>query len=333
MYLHAGTFYLYYLAKSGPYWDNILMATSPDGVHWEEHGCILSKGEGVTWMGTGSTWQSPNYEADGKFFMNFSEWRGPRQTIFFAESNDLVHWMRLGDEYELKQDTRWYQLDGRWDCIYTNPRPGGGLFGYWTATSLSRGHFGFGQAADGIRWETLDSPETHGVGEGEVGAVEKIGEIYYMMFGTGGIMVTLVSDKPEGPFHAAKRNFRLLAGHTYFSRFFPTPDGVLVNHHAIARNGQVYFAPLKQVVVDDEGALRLGWWTGNEKMKYESIELKLTASSQPPDTSVVMLANVLDVTRESSWKVPWPCRRPRIRRPTGSTLSARKTRARLSWWA
>ena len=110
-------------------------------------------------------------------------------------------------------------------------------------------------------------------------------------------MVTLVSDKPDGPFHAAKRNFRLLAGHTYFSRFFPTPDGVLVNHHAIARNGQVYFAPLKQAVVDDEGTLRLGWWTGNEKMKHESIELKLAAANRPADSAIVMLENVFDVNQ------------------------------------
>ena len=75
--------------------------------------------------------------------------------------------------------------------------------------------------------------------EGEVGAIEKIGQRYYMMFGVGGIMVTLVSDSPQGPFKAAKKNYRLLTGHTYFSRFFRVPDGVLVNHHSIARNGQV----------------------------------------------------------------------------------------------
>ena len=47
-------------------------------------------------MGTGSTWRSPDFAQDGKFYLNFSEWRGPRQTIFFAESQDLLSWTRLG---------------------------------------------------------------------------------------------------------------------------------------------------------------------------------------------------------------------------------------------
>ena len=286
------------------------MATSSDGVHWKEFGRILSKGEGVTWMGTGSTWKSPSLDQDTKFLMNFSEWKGPRQTIFFAESIDLVRWTRLGNEYEFRQDERWYQPNGRWDCIYTIQRPGGGLYGYWTATPKAGGRgshpasgcFGFGQSQDGVTWEATPPPETHGVDNGEVGAVEKIGDKYYMMFGAGGLMVTLIADKPEGPFHAAEKNFRLLSGHTYFSRFFPMPDGVLVNHHSIARDGEVYFAPLKQSMVDSEGTLRLGWWKGNEKMKHEVIHVELPtgrilANSDTSDSPIIMLGNTFDTDK------------------------------------
>ena len=291
LYLHEGTYYLYYLAKARGQWDNISMASSPDGVHWTEIGRVLSKGRGVTWMGTGSTWKSPRFDRDAKFFMNFSEWKGPRQTIFFAESNDLVHWTRLGNDLEFVQDERWYEQNGRWDCIWTTPRPGGGLYGYWTATPKKEtgGQFGFGESLDGVTWRALEPPKVEGVGGGEVGAIEKIGDKYYMMFGTGGIMVTLVADRPQGPFRAAKRNFRLLSGHTYFSRFFPTPDGVLVNHHSIARDGQVYFGTLKPTVLDAEGTLRLGWWTGNEKMKHQPIEVEAQAGEGP----VAMLQNTV----------------------------------------
>lgn len=299
LYLHEGTYYLYYLAKSGPKWDNISMATSPDGVNWKEIGRVLSKGEGVTWMGTGSTWKSPNFETDGKFQINFSEWKGPRQTIFFAESDDLIHWNRLGDEYEFTQDERWYEPEGRWDCIWTIERPGGGLYGYWTATPKpeTEGRFGFGETMDGVTWKALKPPKVYGVGGGEVGAIEKIGDKYYMMFGTGGLMVTLIAERPEGPFHAAKKNFHLLSGHTYFSRFFPTPDGVLVNHHSIARDGQVYFGTLKQTVFDDEDTMRLAWWKGNEKMKHEPVEVELPSSSQSNDKQIVMLENRFDVDK------------------------------------
>ncbi len=276
LYLHDGTFYLYYLAKAGRSWNNISMATSTDGVHWRETGRVLAKGSGVKWMGTGSTWKSPDFEADGKYFMNFSEWKGPRQTIFFAESTDLRNWRRLGDEFEFKQDERWYKRTGRWDCIWTIPRPGGGLYGYWTATPKPKtgGGFGFGETLDGVRWKALPPPKVHGARGGEVGAIERIGGRYYMMYGRHPVMMTLVADLPEGPFHAAKKNFRLLAGHTYFSRFFPTPDGMLVNHHSIARSGPVYFAPLKSAVVDDKGTLRLGWWKGNEGMKHEPVPVE-----------------------------------------------------------
>ena len=310
LYLHQGEYFLYYLANSRGQWDNISMARSPDGVHWKEVGRVLTKGRGVTWMGTGSTWKSPTFDQDGKFFLNFSEWKGARQTIFFAESKDLVRWTRLGNEYEFVQDERWYERDGRWDCIWTIPRPGGGLYGYWTATPKKEtgGRFGFGETLDGFSWKALAPPKVPGVGEGEVGAIEKMGEKYYMMFGTGGLMVTLVADHPEGPFVAAKKNLRLLAGHTYFARFFPTPAGVLVNHHSIARDGQVSFGNLKAAHLDDEGTLRLGWWRGNEKMMEKSVEVPPLPTRTKDSSAVAMVEMVFDVEQglilEGTLKLP-----------------------------
>ena len=295
LYLHDGTYYLYYLANRGRRWDNISLATSSDGVHWKEVGRILKKGPGVTWMGTGSTWKSPNYKTDGKFFMNFSEWKGPRQTILFAESKDLIHWKRLDDELEIEQNEKRYKPKGRWDCIWTIPRPGGGLYGYWTATPKSEtgGRFGFGQTLDGVRWEALQPPKVNGVGGGEVGAIEKIGKKYYMMFGNHGRMVTLIADKPQGPFDAAKKNLSFLSGHTYFSRLLRTPGGVLGNHHSIARNRQVSMAPLKTVLVDKEGTMRLGWWKGNERMKHSPISVK-PPSKKASSAAPVILRNAFD---------------------------------------
>jgi hypothetical protein len=293
LYWHDGTYYLFLLAGPGGRWHGIGMATSLDGVHWKELGMVLRKAPGVAWLGTGSTWKSPNFAKDKKVYLNFSEWRGPRQTIFFAESSNLTEWKRLPDDYEFKQDERWYQPNGRWDCIYTVPREGGGLYGYWTATPKPEtgGQFGFGQTLDGVRWEALPPPKVEGVGEGEVGAVEKLGGKYVMMFGSGGKMVTLVADRPQGPFMAAKKNFLLLGGHTYFARFFPTPGGMLVNHHSMARNGQVFFAPLKRAVVDADGTLRLGWWEGNEKLKHEAVAVRPPAAAVQSPAPIAMFDN------------------------------------------
>jgi hypothetical protein len=296
LYFHEGTYYLYYLARAGSNWDNISLATSTDGVRWQERGPIVTKREKVTWMGTGSTWKSPNFEQDGKWFMNYSEWTGPRQTIFFAESTNLVDWTPLGDEFEFVQDERWYKPDGRWDCIWTLPRPEGGFYGYWTATPKARRAFGFGQSVDGVRWEALEPPETPGVPHGEVGAVERIGNRYYMLFGVyyqNMTMMTLVADRPEGPFSPVPKNRILLTGgDTYFARFFQSPDGLLVNHHSCA--GVIYFGTLKTALVDAEGTLRLGWWRGNEAFKQGRPAMPLEATASESSAPLAFLKPSLD---------------------------------------
>ena len=296
---HDGTYYLYYLANAGQNWNNISLAVSTDGVHWKEHGPILTKRPQTTWMGTGSTWQSPNFEQDGKWYINYSEWIGPRQTIFFAESTNLVDWTPLGDEFEFVQDERWYEPNGRWDCIWTIPRPGGGLYGYWTATPKARGVFGFGQSLDGARWEALEPPETPGVPGGEVGAVERIGDRYYMLFGMyyqNWTMMTLLADRPEGPFSQAPKNRVLLSGgDTYFARFLRSPDGLLVNHHCMA--DWVYFGPLKTALVDAEGTLRLGWWRGNEALKAGRKRMPLKQEAPGPSSPLTFLQPSCDFTK------------------------------------
>ena len=305
LYLHEGTYYLYYLANGGASWDNISAARSMDGVHWEELGPVLRKREGVEWMGTGSTWASPRPGDGPKFIMNFSEWRGPRQTIFLAESADLVKWRRLDDSHEFVQDTRWYKERGRWDCIYTIPRAEGGLYGYWTADPQHGPGVGFGQSLDGVTWEALEPPPfAEGAPHGEAGAVERIGDRYYLMLGANGGMRTLVADAPQGPFAPAASNFNLLAGqsalHTYFARFLPTPDGVLVNHHSRMRNGQVYFAPLKRALVDRAGTLWLGWWEGNEALKRDATVVENPLSGDLDATAGIIVEGRLTLPEDDA---------------------------------
>jgi hypothetical protein len=295
LYGHEGTYYLYYLARSDEAWDNISLAISPDALDWTEIGPILRKRPDATWMGTGSTWRSPTPGTRGAYVMNFSEWVGARQTIHFAVSDDLVHWERVDTRFEFVQDERWYARLGRWDCIWTLPRPGGGLYGYWTASPLpeTRGRFGFGQSDDGISWEALPPPVVHGVGEGEVGAVGEIGDRYYMMFGAYPRMMTLVSDRPEGPFHIAAKNPALLGGDTYFSRFLAAPDGLLANHHSITRDGRVHLGLLKRAALDEHGTLRLAWWPGNDPLMQRgtAVVADVTATANAP---VAMLPNAFD---------------------------------------
>ena len=291
--LDGDAYYLFTLANAGRAWDNISMAVSSDGVHWRERGPVLHKAADAVWMGTGHTWRSPQSGGAAKFQLNFSEWRGDdktgQQTIFFAESPDLLHWKRSDRRFEFLPNPRWYETGranaSRWDCIYAIPRPGGGLFGYWTANPKGRIGFGFGESLDGVAWRALPPPAIDWTNGCEAGAVEKIGDRYHLMLGSGAEghhgMFAFVADRPEGPFVRAKKNFRLLTsqghGNTYFARFFRTPGGVLVNHHSIARNGMVHFGLLKRASPDRDGALRLRWWEGNERLKHQPVPVVMRA--------------------------------------------------------
>ena len=310
LYWHKGTYYLFHLAGPGCQWYGIAMATSGDGVHWHEHGLVLEKAEGVTWMGTGTVWEAPSHGSEPRFMMNFSEWRGNAQTIFFAESSDLLHWRRLGNEHEFRPDGRWYRTgggnDGRWDCICTIDRPGGGRYGYWTANPINFTGFGFGETDDGVTWRALPPPviEWGAVAPMSViesGAVAEIGGRYYTMLGSYAAynscssgMFTFVADKPAGPFRPMSANYLLLTSppgrmHTYFARFFPKDGELLFNHHAVAHDGEVYFAPLKLAEVDKSGALRLKWWNGNTAATKEWKTSKKTYGTLSYDPSAGML--------------------------------------------
>ncbi|MEI6217429.1 MAG: hypothetical protein WCP86_00870, partial [bacterium] len=251
------------------------------------------------------------------FQINYSSWVGERQTILFAQSEDLIHWTKCGPKNQFVQDERWYEPKGRWDCIWTIARPGSGLYGYWTATpkKVTGGKFGFGESLDGVTWTALEPPKVDGVpeAEGEVGAIEKVGSKYYMLYGSYPVMRTLVADSPQGPFKAASKNQVFLSGHTYFARFFPSPSGLLVCHHSIARDGKVSAGLLKGSKFDDEGTMRLTWWPGNEALKHKSVTVPpLSAAGKGP---IRMLARKLDVASglilEGKLQLPGPLGEPR----------------------
>jgi hypothetical protein len=306
---HDDTWYLYFLTSNDwKNWDGVAVCTSKDGVHWEFQGQPIRKRDNCVWLGTGSTWKSPSFAKDGKFQCNFSEQpNGEAQHIYFAESTDLIHWKRR--DIEFRQDPRWYQEDGRWDCIYTIPRPGGGFYGYWTATPKDFVGFGFGETDDGVNWRALEPPKLEW-GDNplpkkrriELGAVEKIGDRYYAIVGSAGTMVTFVADQPQGPFRAAAKNFQLLRGNCYFARFFPSPDGLLVTHHSITpvrkeKKAVCYAAPLKRAVVDQEGTLRLKWWEGNDALKGDGAAPRIKPAQGGEEAAVAYLDASVNVPR------------------------------------
>lgn len=303
MYSHNGVFYLYHLVTNCSPGEAIGLATSNDGVHWQERGVIFKKADEAAWLGTGSIWPHPTQL--GRFVMNFSEWLGPfnyggqegQQVIRFAVSDDLIHWTRLGSNFDFAPDARWYRKDegenSRWDCIYSFEEKGR-RYGYWTAHPKAfHPGVGFGVSDDGLQWEALAPPRFEWIGTSvmdnmEAGAVERIGIEYWMLAGTWSHhegkfgVVTFVASKPEGPFRPAQRNFFLLASPqkaAYFARFFPHENEMLVNHHVMTCDDARFFAPLKRAVRDENGTLRLHFWPQNEAAKGEPINVSVQSKT------------------------------------------------------
>ena len=237
LYYHAGIMYLYYLITEEGARAGFGLATSTDGVHWKDHGWVLHASEGMQrYLGTGSVWKDPDFARTGRFLCNYSEWRleGKAfiQYIFFAWSDDLLHWHKYEELPAFGPDEVFYkhaEEDARWDCIWAVPRPEGGFYGYWTATPHASPGFGFGHSPDGVDWKALEPPriewgETEPFRAIEVGAVHQFNGLYYAMLGdyTPGKsgMYTFLAGSPTGPFRPVPRNFALLLGRARTARLF-----------------------------------------------------------------------------------------------------------------
>ncbi len=288
LYYYKGQYYQYYLAGKGGKWDSFELMRSKDGVNWQQIGKMLEPREGTTWMGTGHIIEAPDFKNHPKWIMNYSEWFGDKQDIMFATSDDLIHWNKVSDSLRFVQDPKWYLPKGRWDCIDCVKREDGSYYGYFTADPVLEKFtrevcgFGFAESVDGIRWKAL--PPVEGNITGELGGIQKIGDKYFITVSEGRVAV---SDKPEGPFLAQKKNPNMFGKgcDIYFPRFFHNPpadktlngNGVLVNHFYTGSE-TIFSSPLKAVEIDQEGILRLKWWQQNDLLKehkfYLSSDLK-----------------------------------------------------------
>lgn len=298
VYHFNGKYYMYYLAGPHSHWDGIELATSEDGVHWKEYGMVVKPRSGVTWVGTGQIWKSPDFEKNHKWIMNYSEWLGDKQDITFATSTDLLNWTKADEKYRFVQDARWYREKGRWDCIDVLRLNDGTFFGYFTADvdeaklSYQPCNFGFAESKDGISWTAL--PPIKGDIQGEVCGIEKIRSKYYLMVGLGRVYV---SDNPKGPFTPQKKNFNAFGVEketdSCFPRFFHNAPGApLVSNHF--QRTIFYAAPLKAIDIDREGIMRLKWWKGNESIKTTLLKADLTEPGRGYTTSLRMLETKLD---------------------------------------
>lgn len=140
----------------------------------------------------------------------------------------------------------------------------------------------------------------------EVGGVARVGGRYaallcsYWSFqGYSAGVFLFEGAAPEGPFRPADAGFAVLASRgpwsAYFARFVCDGSDLLVHHHVISRADERAFAPLKRVVQDDRGGIRLAYWAKNDALCGRPLAADPAASrvAFDPERGVVVDARVM----------------------------------------
>jgi hypothetical protein len=296
----GGGWLLNYLTKHhSNRWNTVGTALSVDGAHFADAGpsifkdCLDKQTDCAVWLGSGSVWKrlanSSNSSAE-EYVMNFSQeydcGGGNCQAIFFATSTDLVNWTPVAPDalrhggLVFEVNTSIYHAPGRWDCIAVLPRPGGGYYGYFTATPIPAAGgpadcggkscgAGFAESLDGLHWTALPTPGPK-LGA-EVGGLCQLGGKTFMTFDGGHLFE---APGPTGPFTAVSKNYAFLVGMgpgVAFARLWGEPytgDATLalVTHQLVCKNS-IYAGLIKRAVLDDDGVLRARWWEANADLK------------------------------------------------------------------
>ena len=267
-----------------------LLATSADGVHWEDQGTVIDergRSDGATFF------KCFVAKCGDKFVMDHGVCRQQGQDLMrFYRSKDLRDW-----EYIIgtEPDACWYTRD-RWDHMYILPKeegkPEAGYWGFVVAVPRQGVDLpAMMQSPDGLKWEVLPPAKTEWGGMPqrnhlEYGGCERIGGKYYLIGGTGGYMgncyamFTFVSDDPRGPFRPDAETFRLCGNSgkdvTWLAAWVRGKDEILISNYAStpSESRAPWMLPLRKPVVDKDGHLRLGWWKGNEAIKGDPMELR-----------------------------------------------------------
>lgn len=309
---HEGVYYLFYIRISlprrrpyegfgtGP--DGISVARSHDLLHWEEIGPVLEKHPDAAWLGTGMI-----HKVGNEFIMNFSEERPiGHQVVCLAKSQDLLRWIRLPAEYEIRPDPRYYQTEPsesadplpRWDSLGIVSPSGerSEYLAFITANAQNTlpghcGTLGFLKSKDGLHWEALPPVVEPGLFPSyEVPEYVGFNGRHYVIFSTNTTAgprfdprargphsgtYYVVADDIKGPYVRppvdclllGQRDTTFLFG-TYVGRSICIDGGKrLFYHHWTANYPEGWWGPPKILVERGPYQLGLDYWPGCEKLK------------------------------------------------------------------
>jgi hypothetical protein len=216
------------------------LATSLDGVHFDDRGPIDQEAPGVQWykcfvrlLSAGNATSPPLFVMDhgmGGGSNDGSQDPDDRgcpfdgQCLRFLSSTNLLNWTYM---YTMHPDPRWYNTGGRFDHMYIDAvgaEAGGGYVGFPVANPLGSPAPGTMTSPDGLNW-TVGLPlaiEWGGITPAgfEVGGVEYIGGRWWLIgggvaYGIGGYSMYVLrggtdASAPTGePFEPVPGGYRL----------------------------------------------------------------------------------------------------------------------------
>jgi hypothetical protein len=299
---HEGRYHLYWLRATDPAslsWDSFGLAVSDDLLHWEEMDLALRQSpDAEDWMGTGRVWR-----AGGRFLLNYSEISRGAQTIKLAESDDLVHWRKLGPAYDIPPDPRWYvtrieeqpECWVHWDCLVPVPLDAGGWVGFTSCHALelpmgARATIGRLTSSDGLHWQPGPPVRSDPVPHSEVSGYARFGNRHYLFVTVAEVMGPrydafsagrqatgmgyVCAERAEGPY-APPGHDHLLHGDRIggseqcaaFGTPFPVDGRWLWNHHFITNDRRGWLGPIKELVETAPWHLALRYWEGNDGLR------------------------------------------------------------------
>jgi hypothetical protein len=306
---------------------NVWCAKSMDGVHFEDVGAVIKDQPFIIW-------KMFVHKYGDTFVMNHGSLSGKpghgNDTLCFWKSDNLIDWEYLGKDADSNPDPRWYNIQKRWDHMYTLEHKGR-YYGFCVATTNDNIPYkscGLMVSDDGVRWEALPPPvvEWGDIPQQgfEVGGCEKIGDKYYLiggccgMYGNAGYCVfAFVADDPMGPYKPLEPKFRLCGssgskhriGVQWLASFGRGKDNeLLITNYLTAPTSEhlnfigtkedVWFLPIKKAVVDNNGMLRMAYWKQNELLKGDKLPISFDKLKVFGDEALVTKGDALKISTE-----------------------------------
>jgi len=291
-----GTYFLFsmYHKENSDKFNNVWLARSNDGVHFEDYGCVIEDFSNYIWA-------MKVYRGEDAFYMNSGSFNaeGKQTVLKFWRSEDLLHW-----EYKPELDIESpdaVDSETRLDCMNV-VKHNGKYYGYAT------GQYGYLKSDDGAHWKAYPSnicykpfPEYNkALGGFEVSDCIELDDKFYMFCGGFGHLgmngygvYVYESHKPEGPFKPCLPNYRINGTSkrwvNIWERFFEK-DGQYLAHNYMYdgysyENGNVWLPPVKKLSKDDNG-LFLKWWDGNNRLYGSKYKEKADLRAENSDCGV-----------------------------------------------